>query len=38
MLDISTLFAYISAFFEAFLKTSAVHTYPAVGQDKYAAH
>ena len=38
MLDISTLFVYVSAFFEAFLKTSALHTGPAVGQDQSAAH
>ena len=38
MLDIRTLFVYVSAFFEAFLKTSALHTGPAVGEDQYAAH
>ena len=38
MLDISTLFVYVLAFFEAFLKTSALHTGPAVGQGQHAAH
>ena len=38
MLDIRTLFVYVLAFFEAFLKTSALHTGPAVGEDQYAAH
>ena len=27
MLDISTLFVYVSAFSEAFLRTSVLHTY-----------